>query len=226
MRRYSLTIAVVCANYSLMHPTPNFRSIGEIKMSKIETVRFELSPKILKKQVHDTKKGMQKDQTDYFPVKPITTVFVIRHAEYDWKSGLSMEENQKLHLNADGVARKEQLTKVLCKANVTAIFVTSYVRTQETAQQLAIVRKIKMKNYNNVKNLIKDIKSSHVGANLLVVGHSNTVPEIIEELVPTSKITIVDNEFHNLFVVSLCGKDLDKASVVNLWYGNIPKMFY
>lgn len=152
--------------------------------------------------------------------KSVTTIYVIRHAEYDIVSGIP---NQDLPLNADGVARKEQLTKVLCKANVNAIFSTNFVRTQETAQELADIRNINMIIYPTVPDLIQQIKSNHVGENILVVGHSNTVPIIIKELVPESTITNIYNEFHNLFVVSLCGLDSDKASVANLWYGNAPE---
>ena len=39
--------------------------------------------------------------------------------------------------------------------------------------------------------------------NVLVVGHSNTVPEIIKALGVTTPVTIGDNDFDNMFLVTL-----------------------
>ena len=41
--------------------------------------------------------------------------------------------------------------------------------------------------------------------NVLVVGHSNTVPSVVKRLGVTAAVTVGDDEFDNLFVVSRGG---------------------
>ena len=38
--------------------------------------------------------------------------------------------------------------------------------------------------------------------NVLIVGHSNTIPDVVKELGVTPPVTIGDDEFDNLFIVS------------------------
>ena len=65
----------------------------------------------------------------FFPPEKVTTVFLVRHAEYDTFSAPS--------LNADGVERAEKLAEVLCRANVNVIYTTDTERAKETIQPLA-----------------------------------------------------------------------------------------
>ena len=45
-------------------------------------------------------------------------------------------------------------------------------------------------------------KTGAVTGNVLVVGHSNSVPDVIKGLGATAPVTIGDDEFDNLFIVS------------------------
>ena len=66
-----------------------------------------------------------------------------------------------------------------------------------------------------VKN---DILSNHAGQTVLVIGHSDTVPDIINRLGAGSPPVIDDSEFDNLFVVKVFSQV--GASVTRLKYGN------
>ncbi len=151
--------------------------------------------------------------------KSYSTVFVLRHAEYDVISGVP---NQGLHLNSLGVARAEQLGKVLCDADVNEIFVSDFVRTQETAQELATNMSLAPIIYSNsnIQNIVQQIKTNYIGKTIVIVGHSNTVPQIINEFILGSPVINIDYEFHNLFVITLCGSYGE--NLLNLWYGNTP----
>ena len=46
-------------------------------------------------------------------------------------------------------------------------------------------------------------KLKETKGNVLVVGHSNTIPDIIKALGVSDSIAIDDNDYDNLFVVSL-----------------------
>ena len=66
-----------------------------------------------------------------------------------------------------------------------------------------------------VKN---DILSNHAGQTVLVIGHSDTVPDLINQLGAGSVPVINDSEFDNLFVVKVFSQG--RASVTRLKYGN------
>jgi bisphosphoglycerate-dependent phosphoglycerate mutase len=65
---------------------------------------------------------------------------------------------------------------------------------------------------------LKDhILTHHAGQTVLVVGHSNTIPELIRQLGGTSLPNIDDCEFDNLFV--LVRYRSSEASLTKLKYG-------
>jgi len=59
------------------------------------------------------------------------------------------------------------------------------------------------------------IKSQHVGKAVLVVGHSPTVPQILEGL-GVSSAPQIGNEYDNLFIVTICPDGV--ASLIHLKY--------
>ena len=70
----------------------------------------------------------------------------------------------------------------------------------------------------NVDELVEKIVSNNAGGVVVVAGHSNTVPQIIEALSGESVDLIPESEYDNLFVVTVFR--LGRAKVVNLKYGD------
>lgn len=147
----------------------------------------------------------------FTPSEEVTTVFIVRHAEYD----LTTE-----HLNPNGVERAETLARTLCEADVTVIYTTSIIRTQETAQPLAAAKELELNIYTNIDILVDEIKTEHAGDVILIVGHSPSVPEIINSLIGETSGYSVSNDFHNLYVVFL--HNPGNYKVINLQYGETP----
>jgi broad specificity phosphatase PhoE len=124
-----------------------------------------------------------------------STVFIVRHAE-------KVDASKDPDLSEAGRARAEALAKILGDAKITAIYATEFKRTQQTAAPLAKALGIKM--------IIRPAKAADfamklwtVRGNALVVGHSNTIPDLIQELGVSEQINIADNDYDNLFVVVL-----------------------
>lgn len=117
-------------------------------------------------------------------------------------------------LSLAGYARAQILATMLRDANVTAIYTTEYKRTQETAAPLA--RSIGLQTTivpaKETAELIAKLKKAQ--GNVLVVGHSNTVPEIIKALGVNAQVTITDSDYDNLFV--LIGAS--KPNLIHLHY--------
>lgn len=146
-------------------------------------------------------------------ISPVTTVFLVRHAE---KNTRPMGDPP---LTAAGQERSRTLSLILQEAKISAIYSTSFVRTRQTARPLAEAFDLPIIQYEarDFKGLVDQIVSEHTGEVILVVGHSNTVPKIIEAFGADPVMPIADNEYDNLFALSLF-KDR-KARVFILKYG-------
>lgn len=139
------------------------------------------------------------------------TVLVVRHAERadaakpGARSGAEPREEMMAadpELSAAGRARAEALASTLKDAGITEIFATEYKRTQQTAAPLAkllgvTVQTISSKDTAALVSRLKSVKGT-----ALVVGHSNTVPDIIKGLGIAAPVTIGEADYDNLFVVT------------------------
>ncbi len=105
-------------------------------------------------------------------------------------------------LSAAGRARAEALAAILKDAGVTAIFATEYKRTQQTAAPLAklLGATIQTISSKDTAALVGRLNSAR--GTVLVVGHSNTVPEIIKGLGVATPVTVGEADYDNLFVVT------------------------
>jgi phosphohistidine phosphatase SixA len=142
---------------------------------------------------------------------PSVTVFFVRHAE---RAG---EMGDDPPITPGGRERAELLARMLADAGVRKIFVTEYKRTQETAAPLA--RKLGI-SPETIKSgdpapLVSAIRAVTSGA-ILVVGHSNTIPPAIAALGGPEVPKIADDEYDNLFVATISGREV---TVVRLHYG-------
>ena len=102
-----------------------------------------------------------------------------------------------------GRVRAQALAEALRDAKITAIYTSEYQRTQETAEPLAHSLGIRpdVTPAGETGRLVAKLKASE--GNLLVVGHSNTLPEIIGALGISSRVIIPESDYDNLFVVIL-----------------------
>ena len=123
-------------------------------------------------------------------------VYVVRHAE-------KVDESSDPALSPAGQARAEALARHLRDAGITAILVNKYQRTQLTAAPLAAQLKLQPEQLplSTPEAVVAALKERHANETVLVVGHSNTVPGILEKLGCPEKITMTNDDYDNLFVV-------------------------
>jgi broad specificity phosphatase PhoE len=132
-----------------------------------------------------------------------TTIVVVRHAEK------SADDPRDPSLSAAGRERARALISVLKDAGVTAIYTTHYKRTRQTAeplaQQLGIEIQERPINAANsatyARDLAQEILIRNAGKGVLVVGHSNTVPDIVKALTGITVPAITDAEYDHVFIV-------------------------
>lgn len=145
-------------------------------------------------------------------IQPHATVLLLRHAD---RLGSQDELNQA------GINRAAELVHVLEKSEITAIFHSEAFRTQRTAQDTANYLGISPVQVNSadVSGLVNQIVSNHSGETVMVVSHSNRVPDIIAELGGGDYPDIDHDEYDNLFVVHKCQCWWRQTVVTNLQYG-------
>jgi broad specificity phosphatase PhoE len=123
-------------------------------------------------------------------------VFVVRHAE-------RADQSRDSSLSAAGEARAAALARHLKDAGVTAAFVTDLQRTRATAAPLTDAQGQKpiVLPAAATRELVERITRDHSQDVVLVVGHSNTVPEVLKLLGHAEPVTIRDDEYDALFVL-------------------------
>ena len=167
----------------------------------------------------------------WWPPSP-TVVLVIRHAERnDGAPGCTpatiySRPNPPLALDTTGESpRAQALAHVAGDAGLAPIYAGEFCRTQLTVQPLAtqmglavtVVNQFAADGSVNVDEVVTQLKS-HKGKVVLVAGHTNTVPVIIDKLGGGTITAIPEEDFDNMYVVVI-PRLLGKTKVVHLKYG-------
>ncbi len=127
-------------------------------------------------------------------------VFVVRHAE-------RADDSVDTVLSSQGKARAHSLARLLRDAAVSVIYVTQYRRSVQTAEPLAELLKLQptVVQADDITRLVTMIRDTDANQAVLVVGHSNTVPDIISLLGCRESVELATEEYDNLFIVVPCG---------------------
>lgn len=123
------------------------------------------------------------------------TIVLVRHAERE-----QAPMNEDAPLTAAGKTRAGHLAAVLGRADVKAIYVTRFQRSRDTAAPLAAAAKLEPIVESETQALIAKLKAEDA-PRVLVVGHSDTVPDIIRAFGGPA-VTIADDQFDDLFVLT------------------------
>ena len=126
--------------------------------------------------------------------------FIVRHAERA-DAGMAAPAGADPQLSAAGQERAAALARMLADARITAIFTTQYQRTQQTAAPLAKALKLEPQRIDSTDGATLAAKLKAATGNVLVVAHSNTIPEILKALGVSESVTVAEHEFDRLFVV-------------------------
>ncbi len=139
------------------------------------------------------------------------TVLVVRHGE-------KLDASADPVLSPEGAARAERLANMLAASKVRSIYTTQYRRTilqaAPTAKRLGVTASVIAGK--EMDTLIARIRSHAKDDVVLVVGHSNTVPEIIKLLGVGATVIVGEDDYDNLYVVTL--QPNAAPTMVNLKY--------
>jgi broad specificity phosphatase PhoE len=126
------------------------------------------------------------------------TVFIVRHAERaDAKDDASL-------LSRRGKKRAKLLSAVLAGVPLKAVYSTEYKRTQQTGEPTAAAKGLSVTVTDSEKapELGAELKAKPPTEDVLVVGHTDTIPDILKALGVPGELKIPSEEYDNLFLVT------------------------
>jgi len=131
----------------------------------------------------------------YVDAAPV--VFIVRHAEKASTGGKDPD------LSVEGQKRADALANMLKDSQITSVFVTEFKRTQETAAPTARAAHVNptVIPANNIGVLVEKLRA--LNGNALVVGHTNTIPDVVRALGIATPVSIPEDDYAEIFVVLL-----------------------
>jgi broad specificity phosphatase PhoE len=134
------------------------------------------------------------------PARAQKAVFVVRHAE--------KVSEQDQSLTEAGRARARRLSEMLADAGITEIYATDTARARDTAKPLADRLKLQIQTYDtgggmsgavDARPFVGSIRKDHAHDVVLVVGHSNTIPDLLRALGCAERISLAADQYDDVF---------------------------
>lgn len=133
----------------------------------------------------------------------VSGIIVVRHAEK------ADDGTRDPGLTSDGIARAEALAQALGNAAIGGLIATQYQRTQQTLStlvaehglEMSIVAAASGEMEAHIEAIASKVRGFDAEGLLVIAGHSNTVPLIVEALSGRVVAPIYESEYDRLFVL-------------------------
>ncbi|MEM7104427.1 MAG: phosphoglycerate mutase family protein [Bacteroidota bacterium] len=143
--------------------------------------------------------------------KEVTTFYLVRHAE-------KMSDGTKdPPLNDAGEKRSLLLADLFSEVDFDAIYTSDFKRTRSTATPISDKQDkvITLYDPHNLDNFKKHLFQNHKGQQVLIVGHSNTTPNLVNKIIGKEKHEQLDeSEYDKIFIVKSTLNGKGKSSVL------------
>ena len=144
------------------------------------------------------------------PEDDCSTFYLIRHAE----KVRTNKSDRDPALNEKGIIRALNWKDYFIDKDISKIYSTNYKRTLETVKPIEEAIGLTAILYSPSSIDYKNFISSNKGEIVLVVGHSNTIPNFVNELINEQVYTQIDDlNNSNLYVVNLCDSSISHSLI-------------
>ena len=120
--------------------------------------------------------------------------YVVRHLE--------KAEGDDPPLSEKGAERAGQLAELLADSEIAAIFATETRRAMETAAPLAQKLRLRVRPYDPRDPDALVGAARQAGGPVLVVGHSNTVPDLVARFGGPAQPPLSEEDYGTIFIVA------------------------
>jgi len=127
--------------------------------------------------------------------------YLVRHAE-------KQKGGNDPALLPEGTERAKKLATILADIKLDMVCSSPYKRTQATASPTAETQNLKITNYSQRQAdqsvFFTDLINNNPGSRVLVVGHSNTIPKLLNHFKGSDVYdNISEDEYNNFFIVAV-----------------------
>ena len=135
-----------------------------------------------------------------------TIFYLIRHAEKD----RSDPDNKDPILTSEGIKRANHWASYFDTIPLNSIYTTDYIRTKQTVFPLSQLKNITPKIYSPDELDINQFMTNNNGKRVLISGHSNTTPTMVNKLIGKSKYSdMSDSDNKSLFIVNILNSNAE-----------------
>ena len=141
----------------------------------------------------------------------ITKVILVRHAEK------AEDGTKNPSLSEVGKNRAKRLAEMLKDLKIDEGYATPYKRTNETITPLCEANQIIIQPYDAFKpTTIEEAVKKGFGKTIIVAGHSNTIPLLVNTLINENKFSELDeNEYGKLWILTFRNNQLVDTTLLN-----------
>ena len=133
----------------------------------------------------------------HFGQNKTTQYYFIRHAE-------KADSSKNPDLSEKGLERAKEWQMLFSELSFDAIYSTDFNRTIQTIKPISVKQNTNFSLYNPKTIDIEAFKKETFGKTILIVGHSNTIPNMVNQIIKENKYSdIEENQFGNLYIVTI-----------------------
>lgn len=142
---------------------------------------------------------------------PVSKIILLRHAEK------ANDDPRDPSLSEKGKERAALFAHLFKDIAIDAFYATPYKRTVETISVLANANGKEIFTYNPTdKNGISAIIQAGKGKTIVITGHSNTIPPMVNALIGKEEYPLMDDqEYGKIWLLVFKGDDLVDRMVLN-----------
>jgi broad specificity phosphatase PhoE len=131
-------------------------------------------------------------------------IYIVRHAEKEAAPSNMMSD---VPLSKEGKQRAEALRDLLKGENISAVYSTNTDRTKSTGEPTARHFGLGIQTYGPRPDSAFAAMVRQTDKNLLIVGHSNTVDDLVNLVLQEKKIPgdLDEKEYDNLYIIRKAG---------------------
>lgn len=138
-----------------------------------------------------------------------TVVYLIRHAE---TTGPGPDPG----LSAIGLGRVDNWTVLFQDITFSAFYSTDFNRTRQTIEPIAASNDQEVILYDPANFSLADVVLEHTGGNVLIVGHSNTIPPLINAYLGSAVYpNMSEIEYGNLYKITVLDGEVSHEMTVH-----------
>jgi broad specificity phosphatase PhoE len=140
----------------------------------------------------------------------ITKLILVRHAEKN-------DSSNDPELSEKGKLRAQKLSDLFADMKIDKLYSTPYNRTKQTLAIVATEKGLAIEKYNPSDVSFSTILlENNLGKTALIVGHSNTIPNLVNFLIGENKYKqLEENEFGKIWVLTFIDKNLVDCVLLN-----------